>query len=521
MSTDMPKVTILFLPHELLDHIAGFVDLDDKATRSWCRAYWQLDWSTADWATGFYARGVETLCSTSSALRRAARPYRFATFDVARRLPVTNVDPLGFELASLAREARVSSLSVSEEAWEASAPGPLRKRQRRNFLKDQIAALANLPRLRALHLFPGHIDDLVNLAYPPISPATISPFPDLASRITSWTFTNVRVNHVVSLLSISPSTVTSLAVEHNWRDDPPATEPWSNVDWDAEAGEQEEGQPEREAYDLLCKDNSELRDALGKCINLRSLKVTSLVAEPTNTDEAAIHPAWLSGDALPSSITSLSLSLNRFDETVLELLTKIPNLSHLALYTRPFANDLPDEAQHVALPSLLTLELDQHNPFAAERALEIMSAPKLRSVTITTAAAGLEFEEGLYGDSANEFELIPSHVEHAYPSLEEIHLKASAPAGVWRVEDFDTVKRGLAACRPSLRLVPHWPTLKTVDTSKREVALAASSDLLSWASGRIEALAGETGPLAAVEMEDLLRAMSALDRMRGAYNERH
>ncbi|GAA6043814.1 hypothetical protein JCM8097_002061 [Rhodosporidiobolus ruineniae] len=552
MDPDKPKVSLLSLPRELLDHIIGFVDIGDKAARAWREEYEQnshVQLRAEDSPTGLYGLGIKALSMTSSVFCLATKPYLVTTLTgvsnvqhlhLAKHLPgvARNTPPV----APFVRSVTLSTSRRHDDAY--FTYGGEGKE-----LGDQFEALTRLPRVNSIHISQADGDDLDNvfrdLGRPQYSffgreghkmrepykgmshlemlrAGALPAFPDIANRISSWTFTNFPTQLFLPFISLSPSSITSLSIDFEWSG--AYYRPWHH---------QPDGlrsEPSHSVYDFLSGDHEGLRNVLASCTSLKSFSATSVVADPADAAVPAIHPSWLVDGAFPTTLTSLDLTLNRFDDSVLAFLARFPALRHLSLYVPRFTTALPT-IKRVRLPSLVTLSLHQASLEAIVHTTSILSTPKLERWTIISPDSEVMYDDpATDADSSDEDNERESDIDRLVDfahrcrrSLKEIHLKSSGDSGVWSPYHFEQFTDNIAINILDARVIPHWPLLRTRALDMRKTALSVMEELVDFARDRVEEFkrTGEREWRSSTEMNEVLSAMSELYKLKEAKERWH
>ncbi|GAA6039892.1 hypothetical protein JCM8097_006786 [Rhodosporidiobolus ruineniae] len=542
MDPDKAKASLLSLPRELLDHIVGMVDLDDKALQAW-----ELDYEHHSDSTPYgvyrheslHGRGIEMLSKTSSVLYQAARPYLYSVSRLllkpsflsrqANRLVLQSVR--GGVRRKYDSETATAMLPLVRKVGIYSSGRDITGKIGRNevTLESYLSSLQHFPRLESVNICtrrPDELDEILDWKATPrvsyfgehagepyskyagmshlamLRADAIESLPQTAARVPSWTFEGLPSRHVVDFISLSPSSMTDLNIEFNWGID--RVKPWAHEDAVAE-GEL----PLPSTYDFLAVEHEGAAAALSACTNLRSFSATSLVHE--RETDSAIHPSISS--AFPTSITSLNLTLNVFDTTVLSLLARLPALRRLALCVPVFESD--DDPVPVDLPAVTTLELHQQFLNDVVASFEILATPKLETCTVILARCNNDFGQISDDEPASDLERLVEHASKCV-ELKTVHLKASTRDGILKPQHFRFLKYSLEDLDPPVRLVAHYPPMQTVDIRDRYDVLGALEELLLFAVGRLEAFRREGGDESSTEMREMLRAMAELYKLKQA-----
>ncbi|GAA5855289.1 hypothetical protein JCM8547_009019 [Rhodosporidiobolus lusitaniae] len=141
--------------------------------------------------------------------------------------------------------------------------------------------------------------------------------------------------------------------------------------------------------DYLGKDRPDLRKALAALASLRTLHISTM-----DKDEViAVHSSWLEPGIFASIITSLSLTLDHLDNSLVSFITLFPQLQHLEIRSFDFSTvghdeddeDEDDEAdtEPHSLDHLLTLTLTLETLRETVAFLPVFRTLRLETFTLT------------------------------------------------------------------------------------------------------------------------------------------
>ncbi|BGP15648.1 hypothetical protein JCM10213_005121 [Rhodosporidiobolus nylandii] len=442
------------LPEELKEKVLLAVHAQDRVIRKLRKVEGRKLAPRRAW-NGWFGRGTLAMSSVNKELRRMALPLLFEPLDISKLVYDDLEACIYSDVGSSCRSVIIGMPGVakSKRFLDLARERNFSRNHKYQALLRVFEVIASMERLNGISFAPvdGDDDELekmfksfvrpdLHVGYysnesspepgylyfdPPTPPGAAPETPpelvngggfhalnDIAARITSWSFPfMMRANLVCAFLAAAPSVVEHVALENS-----------AKYNYDCR-------------YDVLSRPAADIVSALCACTSLKSLRLG--VAKPSTP---MVHPAWFALPPSLSSLTSLQLTLDDLDHSVLEFISSFPCLANLAVEVSfRFQNLRP--LQRTTVPLLSSFSLAAPSLAHANAVLPFLSLPALDSLTLN-----VYWEDGFAWSPSDKLEseraVFVNSVPSAAPALRRLHLTAEST--LWPRDLVEQIREGIS-----------------------------------------------------------------------------
>ncbi|BGP15621.1 hypothetical protein JCM10213_004141 [Rhodosporidiobolus nylandii] len=344
------------LPPELKERIAFDVRAQDRTYRQ-RHEYDPNDEDALYLRDGWYGRGLFALGAVSREMREIVVPMLHEPVDF-RKIPYDSLANFGTSFAAqLCRKAILAEPHCLRSSEQYHATG--RGRKPWHVVEGILAACATMPRLHELKVRVGLVldgegGDAEHSTEESARAAFMRTYPSflpVARRIKTWNISSRDTRITATCLRLAPAAIERLTV----------------------------GLPDAKAKD----GHEALVKALVECTSLSFLhmhSVRSMHRMRPRTDRTAMGPAFANAPSFPSTLTTLVLNLDRFDETVPMFLSHIPSLQRLEMSLLEAKGAVQPPFIAPCLPSLTSLTVYRRQFAETLATCLAVSAPHLQEL---------------------------------------------------------------------------------------------------------------------------------------------